>query len=49
MEVNRDAKRTADLPIGQYHAFTVTVREFERQWQAAETVRQPMKIGTRET
>jgi hypothetical protein len=29
--------------------FTVTVRELERQWQAAEKVRQPMKIGTRET
>ena len=49
MQVNRDAKRTADFPIGQYHVFTVTVREFERQRQAAEKVRQPMKIGTRET
>lgn len=27
--MNRDAKRTADFPIGQYHVFTVTVREFE--------------------
>ena len=38
--MNRDAKRTADFPIGQYHVFTVTVREFERQRQAAEKVRQ---------
>ena len=29
--MNRDAKRTADSPIGQRHAFTVTVWEFERQ------------------
>ena len=54
MQVNRDAKRTADFPIGQYHVVTVTVRELKRQlgfvsWQAAEKVRQPMKIGTRET
>jgi peptidoglycan/xylan/chitin deacetylase (PgdA/CDA1 family) len=26
--VNRDAKGTADFPIGQYHVFTVTVCEF---------------------
>ena len=38
--MNRDAERTADSPIGQRHAFTVTVREFERQQQAAEKVRQ---------
>jgi hypothetical protein len=25
MQVNRDAKGTADFPIGQYHMFTVTV------------------------
>ena len=31
MQVNRDAERTTDLPIGQHHVFTVTVREFERQ------------------
>ena len=31
MQVNRDAKRTSDFPIGQYHVFTVTVRELERQ------------------
>src|SRR3989442_12449055 len=31
MHVNRDAKRTADSPIGQQHVFTVTVGEFERQ------------------
>ena len=49
MHVNRDAERPADSPIGQSHAFTVTVREFERQRQAAEKVRQHMKIGTRET
>ena len=38
--MNRDAKRTADFPIGQYHVFTVTVRELKRQRQAAEKVRQ---------
>ena len=36
--MNRDAKRTADSPIGQRHEFTVTVREFKRQQQAAEKV-----------
>ncbi len=29
--MNRDAKRTADSPIGQQHVSTVTVGEFERQ------------------
>ena len=29
--MNRDAKRTADFPIGQCHGFTVTVGEFQRQ------------------
>jgi len=29
--MNRDAKRTADSPIGQRHVITVTVRELERQ------------------
>jgi hypothetical protein len=43
--MDRDAKRPADSPIGQRHAFTVTVGELERQlgfasWQAAEKVRQ---------
>jgi hypothetical protein len=38
--MNRDAKRTADSPIGQRHVITVTVRELERQRQAAEKVRQ---------
>ena len=38
MQVNRDAKRTADFPIWQHHVFTVTAREFERQRQAAEKV-----------
>jgi hypothetical protein len=36
--MNRDAECPADSPIGQSHAFTVTVREFERQRQAAEKV-----------
>ena len=36
--MNRNTKRTADFPIGQYHVFTVTVRELERQRQAAEKV-----------
>ena len=40
MQVNWNTKRTADFPIGQYHVFTVTVRELERQRQAAEKVRQ---------
>ena len=38
MHVNRDAEYTADSPIGQRHTFTVTVREFDRQRQAAEKV-----------
>ena len=38
--MNRDAKRTADSPIGQRHVITLTVRELERQRQAAEKVRQ---------
>ena len=29
--MDRDAERTADSPIGQRHAFTVTVGELERQ------------------
>lgn len=29
--MNRDAERPTDFPIGQRHAFTVTVRELERQ------------------
>ena len=46
--MNRDAERTADSPIGQRHASTVTVGELERQlglasWQAAEKVRQRQK------
>ena len=36
--MDRDAERTADSPIGQRHVITVTVREFERQRQAAEKV-----------
>ncbi|TKB64961.1 MAG: hypothetical protein E8D47_09720 [Nitrospira sp.] len=40
MHMNRDAERPTDFPIGQRHAITVTVREFERQRQAAEKVRQ---------
>ena len=36
--MNRNTKRTADFPIGQHHVFTVTVRELERQRQAAEKV-----------
>ncbi|MBI3806577.1 MAG: polysaccharide deacetylase family protein [Nitrospirae bacterium] len=38
--MNRDAQRPADSPIRQSHAITVTVRELERQRQAAEKVRQ---------
>jgi hypothetical protein len=45
MHVNRDTERTTDSPIGESHAVTVTVGEFQRQlgfasWQAAEKVRQ---------
>ena len=42
--MNRDAERTADSPIRQSHVITVTVRELERQRQAAEKVRQRKKI-----
>jgi hypothetical protein len=38
--MNRDAECPADSPIGQSHMITVTVRELERQRQAAEKVRQ---------
>ena len=42
--MNWDAERPADSPIRQSHVITVTVRELERQRQAAEKVRQRKKI-----
>ena len=47
--MDRDAERTADSPIGQRHASTVTVGEFERQpgWRG-ETCRKSGTGGTSE-